>query len=69
MKKIIFSALVFVAVVTLNSCREKAETTEETTAVEETVETTIVEEAKEMALETTLEVADTTETVVEKIEE
>jgi hypothetical protein len=68
MKKILFSAFVLAAVVTLSSCRNEAEKTEEVTTIEETTETPVVEEAKEVALETTVEVVDTTNTIVEKVE-
>ncbi|WP_432411002.1 hypothetical protein [Rasiella sp. SM2506] len=67
MKKILFSAFALAAVVTLSSCRNEAEKTEVT--IEETTETPVVEETKEMALETAVEVADSTKTIVEKVEE
>ena len=69
MKKILFSAFLVATVVTFSSCRNEAEKTEEVTIIEETTETPVVEETKEIALEATLEVVDTTKTIVEKVEE
>ncbi len=69
MKKILFSAFLLAAVVSLSSCRNEAEKTEEVTTIEETTETPVVEETKEMAIETTVEVVDSTKTIVEKVEE
>tara|TARA_R100000935_G_scaffold198_1_gene569 strand:- start:25342 stop:25551 length:210 start_codon:yes stop_codon:yes gene_type:complete len=69
MKKILFSIFALAAVVTLSSCRNEAEKTEEVTITEETSITPVIEETKEMALETTVEVADSTKTIVEKVEE
>tara|TARA_A100000171_G_C2137797_1_gene151805 strand:- start:3590 stop:3799 length:210 start_codon:yes stop_codon:yes gene_type:complete len=69
MKKILFSIFALAAVVTLSSCRNEAEKTEEVTITEETTITPVIEETKEMALETTIEVADSTKTIVEKVEE
>ncbi len=69
MKKILFSAFVLAAVVTISSCRNEAGKTEEVTTVEETTEIPVVEEPKEMALETTVQTVDSTKTIVEKVEE
>tara|TARA_R110002049_G_C8758037_1_gene528635 strand:+ start:94 stop:303 length:210 start_codon:yes stop_codon:yes gene_type:complete len=69
MKKVIFSALALVLMVSVSSCRNTEEKTEEVTTIEETVETPKIEEAEETALETNVEVTDTTATIVNEVKQ
>tara|TARA_R110002124_G_C8974716_1_gene515948 strand:- start:108108 stop:108317 length:210 start_codon:yes stop_codon:yes gene_type:complete len=69
MKKVIFSALALVLMVSVSSCRNTEEKTEEVTTIEETVETPMIEEAEETALETNVEVTDTTATIVNEVKQ
>jgi len=68
MKKVIFSAIALVVLVSISSCRNTEEKTEEVTTIEEVIETPIVEETEDTALETIEEVTDSTTTVVKGVQ-